>query len=154
MKILVLNSGSSSQKSCLYEIGDVLPEHPPEPIWQARADWNGQRAEVQVRTSQGTQLKVQAKIASHKQAVEPLLDTLWSGKTRVVSAPSEIDVVGHRVVNGGQYYEQPIVVTPEVRAAIARMADFAPLHNRAELEGMEIIEKRFGPVLQVAVFDT
>ncbi len=154
MKILVLNSGSSSQKSCLYEIGDVLPEHPPEPIWQARADWNGQRAEVQVRTSQGTQLKVQAKIASHKQAVEPLLDTLWSGKTRVVSAPSEIDVVGHRVVNGGQDYEQPIVVTPEVRAAIARMADFAPLHNRAELEGMEIIEKRFGPVLQVAVFDT
>jgi acetate kinase len=116
--------------------------------------WNGQRAEVQVQTSQGTKRKEQTKIESHKQAVEPLLDTLWSGKMRVVSALSEIDVVGHRVVNGVQDYQQPIVITPEVRAAIARMSAFAPLHNRAELEGMDIIEKRFGPVLQVAVFDT
>jgi acetate kinase len=154
MKILVLNSGSSSQKSCLYEIGDALPERSPEPIWQAKIEWNGDQAEVRVQTSQGTKLNEQIKIGSHEQSVEPLLDALWSGKTRVVSAPSDIDVVGHRVVNGGPDYEQPTIVTPEVKAAIIRMSAFAPLHNRAELEGIDIVEKRFGPVPQIAVFDT
>jgi len=154
MKILVLNSGSSSQKSCLYEIGDALPEHAPEPVWQARIEWNGDQGEVRVQTSQGIKLNEQVKMGSHVQAVEPLLDALWSGKARVISAPSEIHVVGHRVVNGGQHYQQPTVITSEVKAAIVRMSAFAPLHNRAELEGMDIIEKRFGRVLQVAVFDT
>jgi acetate kinase len=154
MKILVLNSGSSSQKCCLYEIGDSLPEHPPEPIWQAEVEWNGDHAEVQIRASRGPQLSEQIKLGSHRQALEPLFDSLWSGKARAVSAPSEIDVVGHRVVNGGPDYAQPTIVTPKVKAAISRMSAFAPLHNRAELEGMEIVEKRFGPVQQVAVFDT
>jgi acetate kinase len=73
---------------------------------------------------------------------------------RAVTAPSEIDVVGHRVVHGGQELKEPVCITPEVKAAIARMSVFAPLHNRAEMEGIEIIEKRMGSVLQVAVFDT
>jgi acetate kinase len=154
MKILVLNSGSSSQKSCLYEIGDALPEHPPEPVWQAKAEWNGDQAEVTIETARGEKIKEQRAIASRKQALEALLDTLWAGKTRVVSTPSEISVVGHRVVNGGKDFRQPTVITPEVKAAIGRMSAFAPLHNRAELEGMEIVEKRLGNVRQVAVFDT
>ncbi len=154
MKILVLNSGSSSQKSCLYEIGDVLPEHPPEPVWQAKAEWNGDQAAVTIETAGGEKIKEQRAIASRKQALEALLDTLWAGKTRVVSTPSEITVVGHRVVNGGKDFRQPTVIAPEVKAAIGRMSAFAPLHNRAELEGMEIVEKRLGNVRQVAVFDT
>jgi acetate kinase len=154
MKILVLNSGSSSQKSSLYEIGDALPEHPPEPIWQAKAEWNGEQAEVTIDTSHGAKLKQQTRIVSREQALEPLLDTLWTGKTQVVSAPSEINVVGHRVVNGGQNFRQPTIISPEVKTAIARMSAFAPLHNRAELEGMDVISKRLGDVRQVAVFDT
>lgn len=164
MKILVLNSGSSSQKSCLYEIGDSLPEHPPEPLWQAKAEWNGQRAEIDVQTPQGASLREQVKIdaskeAPHKQAIgslldSRLLDTLWSGETRVLSALSEIGVVGHRVVNGGPDYRQPAIVTPEMKVAITNMSVFAPLHNRAELDGMDIIAKRFGSVPQIAVFDT
>jgi acetate kinase len=154
MKILVLNSGSSSQKSCLYEIGDGLPQNPPEPIWQAKAEWNGQRAEIEVETSTGIRLQKRMTIKSHKQAVGPLLDTLCSGATRAISAYSEIDVVGHRVVNGGAEYEQPTFVIAKVKRAIARMSAFAPLHNRAELEGMETVEKRLGAVPQIAVFDT
>jgi acetate kinase len=154
MKILVLNSGSSSQKSSLYEIGEALPGHPPEPIWQAKAEWNGDQAEVTIETAHGARVKEQRTIASRKQALESLLDTLWTGKTQVVSAPSEINTVGHRVVNGGQDLRQPTIVTPEVKVAISRMSAFAPLHNRAELEGMEIVAKRFGRVPQVAVFDT
>ena len=142
MKILVLNSGSSSQKSSLYEIGDALPQHPPEPIWQAKAEWNGDQAEVTIETSHGAQRKQQTKIASREQALEPLLDTLWTGETQVVSSPSEINVVGHRVVNGGQDFRQPTIITPDVKAAISHMSAFAPLHNRAELEGMEIVAKR------------
>src|SRR6202022_3281616 len=154
MKILVLNSGSSSQKSCLYEIGDTLPEHPPEPIWQAKVEWNGRRIEIEVETCTGARLKKRLRVESRKQALGSLLDTLCSGTTRAVSKFSEIDVVGHRVVNGGGRLQQPAFVTPKVKAAITRVSAFAPLHNRAELEGMEIVERRFGPAHQIAVFDT
>ncbi len=154
MKILVLNSGSSSQKSCLYEIGDTLPEHPPAPVWEGKIEWDGNHADIQVRNSQGAHLKDRVKVASRSDAIDQLLDTLWKGRLRVVSAPSEIDVVGHRVVHGGKGLNKATAITPEVKAAIAQVSAFAPLHNRAELEGIEIIEKRIGTVLQVAVFDT
>jgi acetate kinase len=154
MKILVLNSGSSSQKSCLYDIGKTLPEHPPAPVWEGKIEWDGSQADVQVRNSQGAQLKDRVQVASRSHAISQLLDTLWNGKLRVVSSPSEIDAVGHRIVHGGKDLDDASVITPEVKSAIARMSVFAPLHNRAELEGIEIIEKRIGEVLQVAVFDT
>jgi acetate kinase len=154
MKILVLNSGSSSQKSCLYDIGNTLPEHPPAPIWEGKIEWEGDQADIQARNSQGAQLKGRVQVASRSNAIDQLLDTLWYGKLRVVSAPSEIDVVGHRIVSGGKDLVEATAITPEVKSAIARMSVFAPLHNRAELDGIEIIEKRIGAVLQVAVFDT
>jgi acetate kinase len=154
MKILVLNSGSSSQKSCLYDIGDTLPEHPPAPVWEGKIEWDGNHADIQVRNSQRAQLTNRVATGSRSNAIEQLLDTLWDAKVRAVSAPSEIDVVGHRIVHGGKELDKPIVITPEVKSAIARMSVFAPLHNRAELEGIEIIEKRIRTVLQVAVFDT
>ena len=154
MKILVLNSGSSSQKSCLYDIGNTLPEHPPAPVWAGKIEWDGNQADVQVRNLQGDHLKDRVKVASRSDAIDQLLDTLWNGKLRVVSAPSEIAGVGHRIVHGGKDLGETIAITPRVKSAIASMSAFAPLHNRAELEGIEIIEKRIGTVLQVAVFDT
>jgi acetate kinase len=57
MKILVLNSGSSSQKSCLYDIGNTLPAHPPAPTWEGKIEWNGDHADIQAQNSQGAQLK-------------------------------------------------------------------------------------------------
>ena len=154
MKILVLNSGSSSQKSCLYELGKTLPEHPPAPVWEGKIEWDGSQADIQVRNSQGAQLKNRVQVTSRSHAIRQLLDTLWNGNLRVVSSPSEIDTVGHRIVHGGKDLDKATAITPEVKSAIARMSVFAPLHNRAELEGIEIIEKRIGEVLQVAVFDT
>jgi acetate kinase len=154
MKILVLNSGSSSQKSALYEIPGALPEHPPVPAWEGKIEWDGNHADIQAQNSQGAQLKGRVNIASRSDATDQLMDTLWNGKLSVVSSGSEIDVVGHRIVHGGREFEQATAITPEVKSAIARMSAFAPLHNRAELEGIDIIEKRLGAVLQVAVFDT
>ena len=154
MKILVLNSGSSSQKSSLFDVGSNPPENPPALEWEGKIEWSAKGAEIQVRNSRGPELRESVKVESRKHATEQLLDTLWTGETRAISGPEEIKVVGHRVVHGGSEYRQPTVITPEVRAAIARLFAFAPLHNRAELEGMDIIAERFGSVRQVAVFDT
>src|SRR6267143_3343410 len=154
MKILVLNSGSSSQKSALYEISGMLPEHPPQPAWQGKIEWDGDQADIEAQNSQGAKHEARVQVASRSNAIGQLLDTLWHGQVRAVSAPLEIDMVGHRIVHGGQEFEEATVVTPQVKSAIARMAVFAPLHNRAELEGIEVIEKLLGDVPQVAVFDT
>ena len=128
MKILVLNSGSSSQKTCLYEIGEALPEDPPVCLWEGKVEWDGEA------------------VSSRAQAVERLL----AG----VLPLHRVDVVGHRIVHGGPHFEQPVLITPEVKSAIAGASAFAPLHNQAELEGMELVEKLLGSIPQVAVFDT
>jgi acetate kinase len=154
MKILVLNSGSSSQKSALYEISGTLPADPPVPSWQGQIEWDGDQAEIRVQNSKGANRKQRLKVESRRHAIEQLLGGLWGGDARVISAPAEIDIVGHRIVHGGKDFEQATVITPEVKSAIARMSVFAPLHNRAELEGIDIIEKYLGNVRQVAVFDT
>ncbi len=154
MKILVLNSGSSSQKSCLYEIGDVLPEDPPASLWKGTIEWQGESAKAEIGNGRGVSRKEQIKVSSRAEATAHLLDTLWKGEAAAVSSLSEINVVGHRVVHGGPKFEDPVVITAAVKSAIAGVSAFAPLHNRAELEGIEIIEKLLGAVPQVAVFDT
>jgi len=154
MKVLVLNSGSSSQKSCLYEIGDVLPEVPPAWLWQATIEWQGESGQAEIKNGRGSSRKERLKVGSRAEATAHLLDTLWKGDASAVSSLSEIDVVGHRIVHGGPAFEDPVVITAEAKSAIAAVSAFAPLHNRAELEGVEIIEKVLGAVRQVAVFDT
>lgn len=154
MKILVLNSGSSSQKSNLYEIGPDLPPSPPVPLWEGKIEWDGDDAETRVRTSRGATLENRVKVASRTQTIERLLDTLWNGSASVLSSPKEVDVAGHRVVHGGQTFKQPTLITSQVKSAIAGMSAFAPLHNRAELQGIEIVEQTIGAIPQVAVFDT
>ena len=154
MKILVLNSGSSSQKSSLYELGAPLPESPPEPLWEGKIEWHGDRAALEISNSSGATHKEEMTAGTRQEATARLLDALTSGAARAVSDKSEIAAVGHRIVNGGREYTQPAIITAEVKAAIQRMAVFAPLHNRVELEGIELIEKKFGSIPQVAVFDT
>src|SRR5207237_10557018 len=129
MKILVLNSGSSSQKSYLYAAGKTPPAKPPAPGCEDKIEWNGDHADIQAQNSQGSQLKDRVKVASRSDAIERLLDTLWSERLRVLSAPSEIDVVGHRVVHGGKSFQEATAITPEVKSAIERMSVFSPFHN-------------------------
>ena len=154
MKILVLNSGSSSQKSCLYELNGPPDANPPEPKWQGKIEWDGDAARMNVRNTAGDRAEERVDAKSRGEAVGLLLKTLWSGKARALAAASEIDVVGHRVVHGGADFRQATRLTAETKAAIAALAPIAPLHNRAELEGMDIVERLLGPVVQVGVFDT
>src|SRR5208282_2869804 len=154
MKILVLNSGSSSQKTCLYEIGGTVPDDPPTCLWEGKIEWESGSAELSLKNTNGAERKERIRVASRDQAVAQLLNALWEGDVQIISGPSEIHVAGHRVVHGGPDHTNPALVTPEVKSAIAKVSAFAPLHNRAELEGMEVVEKLVGPVPQVAVFDT
>ena len=154
MRVLVLNSGSSSQKSCLYEVGDTLPDDPPGCVWEGKIEWTDHQAQFSIKNSRGASRKDQTSVGSRREAIERLLLSLWSGETQAISGPSDIDVVGHRVVHGGPRYFEPALVTAEVKSAIEGVSVFAPLHNRAELEGMKIVAKLLGPVPQIAVFDT
>jgi acetate kinase len=158
MKILVLNAGSSSQKSSLYHITDPADwSQPPQPLWQAQIDWSHQpgMAEFKVHTAHGATWHHTQPSQSRSADTASVLQTLWSGDTQVIAKPEEIDAVGHRVVHGGQEYRQTTRVTSEVKATIDRLAELAPAHNPANLEGIEISEQIFGPALpQFAVFDT
>ncbi|MEE3718753.1 acetate kinase [Tumidithrix elongata RA019] len=154
MKILVMNAGSSSQKSCLYEVVD---DRISEPLWEASIDWTRRQgfAEFEVKTATGAVLEEEIPMQSRTQAIAHLLETLWQGKTKVIDLPAEVAVVGHRVVHGGQDYRESVRVTAEVKAAIADLFVLAPVHNPANLEGIEAIESIFGKdIPQIAVFDT
>src|SRR5579863_5892339 len=105
MKILVLNSGSSSQKNCLYEIGESLPDDPPACLWQAKIEWQGEFADAEIKTGQGFAQTIRLKISSRAHAIEQMLDSMWKGESKTISAFSEIAVVGHRVVHGGPKFE-------------------------------------------------
>ena len=156
MKILVLNAGSSSQKSCLYELNEVLPDRPPQPLWEAQIDWNHRQgvAELKVEAASGTEQEEEFASDSRDAAISRMLETLRQGKTQVINSLKEIDIVGHRVVHGGQDYQQSTLISPDVKEAIARLSVFAPVHNPVNLEGIEALEKILPNVPQVAVFDT
>ncbi|MEG4321565.1 MULTISPECIES: acetate kinase [unclassified Microcoleus] len=156
MKILVLNAGSSSQKSCLYELNDSILDRPPEPLWEAKIDWSHREGagELQVKTAAGHTLDQEIASDSREEAIARMLETLWQGETQVINSLNEIDIVGHRVVHGGEKYQQSTLISPEVKQEISRLSEFAPIHNPINLEGIEAVEKILPNVPQVAVFDT
>jgi acetate kinase len=160
MKILVLNSGSSSEKCCVYDIVDKLPALAPKPLWEAEIEWSGSAlggagtANLVITGASGTPRKESLPFESRRQALERLLNSLREGAAPAVHSFSEIAVVGHRVVHGGGQFVEPVIVTPAVKNGIRELAAFAPLHNKAELEGIEAVESVLGTVPQVAVFDT
>ena len=153
MKILVVNSGSSSVKACVYEIGWTLPDNPPPALWEAKIEWQDKTAAIVVKNCSGALHKDQIAVTSREQAGRDLLRTLWSGDVRIIKSAAEIDAVGHRVVHGGPHFEDPVVLTPEVRSAIASVSAFAPLHITAELAGMKIVDDLLGPVFRAAHVD-
>ncbi|MCU0526660.1 MAG: acetate kinase [Elainella sp. Prado103] len=156
MKILVMNAGSSSQKSCLYQIsGDTLPDQPPTPLWEGQIDWTHQPgvAEIKVKTAQHSQ-KSAIPFVDRSPVVSQMLATLWQGDLAVLDTAADIEAVGHRVVHGGSDYQSSVKITSEVKATIGKLANLAPVHNPINLEGIEAIEQILGSVPQVAVFDT
>ncbi len=155
MNILVLNAGSSSEKMHLYNLPEDLPATPPDPLWAAEADWTKTPGRVQVETTVRGQ-KHTSDYAQDKRddVLTHMISSLWEGETAVLSAPTEIALVGHRVVHGGSAYFRPAHLTPEVLDDLRALTPFAPLHQKLNLEGVAVIAQLLGKVQQMAVFDT
>ncbi|MGH9357908.1 MAG: acetate/propionate family kinase [Terriglobia bacterium] len=156
MKILVLNAGSSSHKTCLYELGESVSHKAPAPVWQAEVDWNGVNGESKLTVKSTHEPAAVRKLNSRKRnaAIREALGLLVRPGDMSQTERPKISVVGHRVVHGGRDYHEPTVITEQVKSAISRLAVFAPLHNPAALEGIEAVEQLLPGVLQVAAFDT
>jgi len=152
MKILVLNAGSSTLKSMLFEIEQAPPENPPAPLWQGKIEWRGNEAQINSRNNHGDQHSERVSLPRQGSLLR-LLDSLWSGRARAISSPTEISAVGHRVVQGGLKYEEPVLLNTEVESAIASLSQIAPLHNQTELEVIRIAREKINAP-QVAMFDT
>src|SRR5258708_7691896 len=158
MKILVINGGSSSLKGWCSDLRDgPLPTAAQRPNWSAHADWSHHSgiAEVQIKRSDGATVQRQLHVAAPVAVLEPVLELLWKGDAKVIGGPADIDVVGHRIVHGGPEYRESTALTAGVRRAIAEQVEFAPAHNRLELEAIQAIDHVLGTgVPQIACFDT
>ena len=149
MKVLVLNCGSSSIKYKLFEMADhsVLAQGGVEKIGLPDSF-------LQVKLPNGERVVIEKEMPEHTVGIQLILDTLVDEKIGCIKDLKEIEAVGHRVVHGGEKFNQSVVITPEVKEMIVKCAELAPLHNPANLKGIDAIEKTLPGVPQVAVFDT
>ncbi|NMF86208.1 acetate kinase [Nodosilinea sp. P-1105] len=157
MKILVLNAGSSSHKSCLFDLTSrSSTDAAPIPVWRAALDWTHQAdmVELVAKTDTGDSVKEVLPITDKAKGIAAMVQTLVQGPTQVLDDLSDIAVVGHRVVHGGRDYQAPVIVDADVKAAISSLIPLAPAHNPANLQGIEAMATIFEAVPQVAMFDT
>ncbi len=144
MKILVLNSGSSSLKFQLFD----MP--------QAKVLVKGLAERIGEKTShfKANDFEIHQPIETHKEALQLLTEYLLNPSRQIIKNTSEIVAVGHRVVHGGNTFVKPTLITNGVKNKIKELFSLAPLHNPANLTGIETAEEIFGNAKQIAVFDT
>lgn len=149
MKILVLNCGSSSVKYKLIdsESKEVLAEGGVEKVGLPDSFLKFKRPD-------GTKETITVSMPDHKEAVANILKILTDPKEGVIKSFSEIDAVGHRVVHGMEKFNKSVLITPEVIEKIKECYTVAPLHNPANMTGIEAVTELLPEAPQVAVFDT
>lgn len=149
MKVLVLNSGSSSIKYQFIETStrDVLAKGQVERIGMDDAVLTHVRAD-------GDTIKISAEILDHNIAIEYVIAILLSKNHGVIKDKSEIEAVGHRVVHGGETFSGSVLITDEVIEKIRENIELAPLHNPHNLRGILACKRLLPDTPQVAVFDT
>ncbi|GAA4893762.1 acetate kinase [Flaviramulus aquimarinus] len=148
MQVLVLNSGSSSLKFQLFSMPEktILCSGLIE-----RIGFND--AKFKFKTDTET-IEVIEAIPDHKFGLELLSKQLLNKDTGIIKTANAIDIVGHRVVHGGKHFSNTTEITKAVKEKIKALSSLAPLHNPANLEGIEVAEAIFSNAKQVAVFDT
>lgn len=148
MNVLVINCGSSSLKFQLInsESEKVLAKGLCERI--------GIDGSLTYQPAGGEKVKSDKAMPTHTEAIQFVIDALTDAETGVVKSLDEIGAVGHRVVHGGEKFASSVVITDEVKAAIEECNDLAPLHNPANLIGIEACESLMPSTPQVVVFDT
>lgn len=146
MKIMSVNAGSSSLKFSLFEMSTN------ECIASGNFERVGIEGSFFTIKFNGEKIKEEVEMPNHVVAVEVLLDRLVS--LGIISSLDEIDGVGHRVGHGGDKYNKSVVITDQVMEDIKKYAELAPLHNPANISGIEAVRKALPNVPMTAVFDT
>ncbi len=149
MKILVLNCGSSSVKYKLIDMTDgrTLAEGGVEKVGMNDTF-------LKYKKPDGSKEIVELGCADHKASVKAILDNLTDPVIGCIKSFDEIEAVGHRLVHGGETFSQSVLITPEVIEKVKECYPLAPLHNPANITGVEAIESILPNVPQVGVFDT
>ena len=149
MKVLVINAGSSSLK---YQLIDMDTEAVMAKGLCERIGIDGSKLN---HTPNGKdKVVIEKNMKDHSDAIAMVLDALTDKDHGVIADMSEITAVGHRVVHGGELFSKSVVIDDEVKDAIKECTPLAPLHNPANLIGIEACEKAMPGVPQVGVFDT
>ena len=151
MKILVINSGSSSIKFQLLEMEDesVLASGLVERIGEKEGLI---KCILHPETDKEQRIKSSEPVVDHKTGMHRVVQILTD--SGVISDSSDISAVGHRVVHGGEKFHQPTRITDNVLTAIEENIPLAPLHNPANLDGIRVAQGLFPGAAQIAVFDT
>ncbi|MEG1573571.1 MAG: acetate kinase [Bacteroidales bacterium] len=149
MKVLVLNCGSSSIKYKLFntETKTVLAQGGVEKIGLKGSF-------LKIVLPSGEKVILEQEIPEHTAGIEFILEILTSSRYGCISSLKEIEAVGHRIVHGGEKFNTSVLITPEVKQKIVECFDIAPLHNPANMKGIEAVEKILPCIPQVGVFDT
>lgn len=148
MKVLVINCGSSSLK---YQLIDSESE---EVLAKGLCERIGIDGRLTHRPTGKDKVEIEAAMPTHTAAVSLVLEQLTDEKNGVIASLGEIGAVGHRVVHGGEKFASSVVITDEVIAQIQECNDLAPLHNPANLIGINACKELMPGVPMVAVFDT
>ncbi|MGC1205548.1 MAG: acetate kinase [Flavobacteriaceae bacterium] len=148
MQVLVLNSGSSSLKFQLFSMPEEII------LCSGLIERIGfDDAIFKFKTDKDT-IEIVNAIPNHKVGLELLSKQLLNKDTGIIKSTDAINIVGHRVVHGGKHFTATTEITPAVKDKIRALSSLAPLHNPANLEGIEVAEAIFPKAKQVAVFDT
>ncbi|RJP69626.1 MAG: acetate kinase [Ignavibacteriales bacterium] len=149
MKVLVLNSGSSSIK---YQFFDMNTK---EVLAKGLVERIGMSSAILTHTPTGKeQIKIVGEILDHSIAIEYVIAVLLSKNHGVITDKSEIDAVGHRVVHGGETFSGSVLITDQVMKALVDNIELAPLHNPPNIKGIEACKKHLPNTPQCGVFDT
>ena len=148
MKILVLNCGSSSIKYALYNMDDhsVLTSGGIEKIGLPDSF-------ITIKLN-GQKIKFEEPVPEHTSGVQLIFKVLTTGEYAVMSDLHELDAVGHRMVHGGERFSESVLITDEVMEDFAKCNDLAPLHNPANIKGVNAVKALLPEIPQVGVFDT
>ncbi len=149
MKVLVLNSGSSSVKYQFIDLKDrsVLAKGLIDRVGMSDSVVTHERYD-------GDKVKISAEVLDHQTAIEYVLAVLLSKNHGVIQDKAEIDAVGHRVVHGGESFSESVLVDEKVMDEVRENIELAPLHNPHNLRGIQAVLKHLPGTPQVAVFDT
>ena len=148
MKILVLNCGSSSIKYALYDMSDksVITSGGIEKIGQDDSF-------ITVKLN-GEKYKTVTPVPEHTAGVKLIFKVLSEGEQAVLQSLDELDAVGHRLVHGGEIFSESVVITDAVIRDFSACNDLAPLHNPANIKGVNAVKELLPNIPQVGVFDT